>query len=121
MFLSIKTLLLIITILLISGCGPKYKGYWCRYQETSTIVVLLNKDHTESQKNKISQVINKFEDIYTSLAAYNAGETRVRSWLKSNEFSSDSKTLLNIPYVETKNYVKKIKNNINFYKKIYKY
>lgn len=66
-------------------------------------------------------LINKFEDIYTSLAAYNAGETRVRSWLKSNEFSSDSKTLLNIPYVETKNYVKKIKNNINFYKKNYKY
>lgn len=60
---KIKTLLLIITILLISGCGPKYKGYWCRYQETSTIVVLLNKDHTENQKNKISQVINKFEDI----------------------------------------------------------
>ena len=60
---KIKTLLLICIILLISGCGPKYKGYWCRYQETSTIVVLLNKEHTESQKNKISQVINKFEDI----------------------------------------------------------
>ena len=60
-------------------------------------------------------LINKFEDIYTSLAAYNAGETRVRSWLKSNEFSSNGKTLFNIPYTETKNYVKKIKNYIKVY------
>ena len=60
---KIKFLLLICTVLLISGCGPKYKGYWCRYQETSTIVVLLERDHTTAQKDKVSQTINKFEDI----------------------------------------------------------
>lgn len=64
-------------------------------------------------------LINKFDDIYTSLAAYNAGETRVRSWLKNDAYSSDGKTLKNIPFNETKNYVKKIKNNLKFYKKIY--
>ena len=57
-------------------------------------------------------LMNKFDDIYTSLAAYNAGETRVRSWLKNEEFSTDKKTLKIIPYKETLNYVKKIKNNI---------
>jgi len=64
-------------------------------------------------------LINKFDDIYTSLAAYNAGETNVRNWLNNSEFSTDRKTLKNIPFNETKNYVKKIKNNLKFYKKIY--
>lgn len=64
-------------------------------------------------------LLNKFDDIFTSLASYNAGETRVRSWLNNIEYSHDKKTLNNIPYLETKNYVKKIKNNMKFYKKVY--
>lgn len=64
-------------------------------------------------------LINKFDDIYTSLAAYNAGETRVRSWLKNGDYSSNGTTLNLIPFEETNNYVKKIKNNLKFYKKIY--
>lgn len=62
----------------------------------------------------------KFEDMETVLASYNAGETVVRSWLKNSEYSLDGKSLKDIPYKETKNYVNKIKSNINFYKKIYK-
>lgn len=62
----------------------------------------------------------KFNNIYTALAAYNAGETRVRSWLNSTAYSTDKKTLINIPYKETENYIKKIKNNLKFYLKIYK-
>ena len=57
-------------------------------------------------------LIDKFDDIYTSLAAYNAGETRVRSWLKTTDYSHDGKTLNTIPFKETNNYVKKIKSNI---------
>ncbi len=64
-------------------------------------------------------LIDKFDDIYTSLAAYNAGETRVRSWLKNSDYSSNGKSLNSIPYEETNNYIKKIKNNLKFYKKIY--
>lgn len=67
----------------------------------------------------LKYLVDKFKDIYTSLAAYNAGETRVRSWLKNAEYSYDGMTLKNIPFEETKNYVKKIKNNLKFYKKIY--
>lgn len=63
---------------------------------------------------------NKFSDTWTALAAYNAGETRVRVWLKNSQYSSDGKTLELIPFKETKNYIEKIKNNVNFYKKIYK-
>ena len=66
-------------------------------------------------------LFDKFDDLYTSLAAYNAGETRVRSWLKNPDYSIDGKTLNLIPFKETNNYVKKIKNNIKFYNNIYSY
>lgn len=67
----------------------------------------------------LKYLIDKFDDIYTALASYNAGETIVRSWLNDGVHSVDGKTLSYIPYDETRNYVEKIKNNMNFYTKIY--
>ncbi|MBQ8615355.1 MAG: lytic transglycosylase domain-containing protein [Clostridia bacterium] len=64
-------------------------------------------------------LINKFENINTALASYNAGETRVRSWLNSGIYSTDGKTLSYIPYEETRNYVEKINKNLKYYKKIF--
>ncbi len=61
----------------------------------------------------------KFNNIWTSLAAYNAGETRVRVWLNNSQFSNDRKTLTKIPYKETEQYIKKIKLNLKFYKKVF--
>ena len=63
-------------------------------------------------------LLNKFQNIDTTLCAYNAGETRVRSWLKSN-YSLDGKTLNKIPFSETKNYLIKFKTNFKFYKNIF--
>ncbi len=68
----------------------------------------------------INYLFKKFDNVDTALCAYNAGETRVRVWLRDGQYSSDGKTLNNIPYQETNNYIKKIKNNIKFYQKIYK-
>lgn len=65
-------------------------------------------------------LIDKFDNIDTALASYNAGETRVRSWLTNTEYSLDKKTLNYIPIEETRNYIQKITNNIKFYNKIYK-
>ncbi|MBQ1948332.1 MAG: lytic transglycosylase domain-containing protein [Clostridia bacterium] len=56
-------------------------------------------------------------DIYVALAAYNAGEGNVRTWLENPVYSSDGKTLENIPFPETENYIKKIK----MYQKIYRW
>ncbi|MCQ2564867.1 MAG: lytic transglycosylase domain-containing protein [Clostridia bacterium] len=61
----------------------------------------------------------KFEDIITCLCAYNAGETRVRSWLKNTNYSLDGKILNTIPFSETKNYVNKVLSNQKFYQKVY--
>lgn len=63
-------------------------------------------------------LLNKFDNIDTTLCAYNAGETRVRNWLNSN-YSIDGKTLNKIPFSETKNYLIKFKSNYKFYKKIF--
>lgn len=69
----------------------------------------------------LKYLINKFEDINVTLASYNAGETRVRTWLKSNTYSQDGKTLKFIPFEETRNYVEKINKNYKFYLKIFNY
>lgn len=66
----------------------------------------------------LKYLIKKFNNINTALAAYNAGETRVRSWLNSGIYSVDGKTLMYIPFNETRNYVKKVNENMNFYTKI---
>ena len=58
-------------------------------------------------------LLNKFDNIDTTLCAYNAGETRVRNWLNSN-YSIDGKTLNKIPFSETKNYLIKFKSNYKF-------
>lgn len=64
-------------------------------------------------------LMNKFEITYTALCAYNAGETRVKGWLEDSRYSKDGKTLIYIPYSETRNYLEKIKNNLKFYSKAY--
>lgn len=51
-----------------------------------------------------------------AVAAYNAGEGRVREWLKDPALSTDGESLDVIPYEETRRHVEKIA----MYKKIYK-
>lgn len=64
-------------------------------------------------------LINKFEDINTAICAYNAGETNVRNWLKSGIYSLDGKTLMYVPFLETRNYIKKVNENIKYYNKVF--
>ena len=61
----------------------------------------------------------QFADIETALCAYNAGEGRVREWLNDEEYSHDGTTLDKIPFEETENYLKKIKETLFKYKKLY--
>lgn len=60
-------------------------------------------------------LMNKFKDSRLVICAYNAGETRVREWLKDNRYSKDGITLNVIPYKETKNYVDKIEKTFEKY------
>lgn len=60
-----------------------------------------------------------FEDPTAALAAYNAGQGTVTKWLKDPAYSKDGVHLDTIPYKETANYVKKVKNAQTIYKDLY--
>ncbi len=65
-------------------------------------------------------LLNRFNNIYTALSAYNAGETNVRNWLSNPNYSNNKITLKYIPFNETRNYIKKIKFNQKIYINLYK-
>jgi len=57
---------------------------------------------------------------YAVVAAYNAGEHVVSDWLKQRPDLSEEEFIEEIPYGETREYVKKVYTNWQAYKRIYK-
>lgn len=53
-------------------------------------------------------LLERFPAEETAIAAYNAGEGTVSAWLKNPKYSEDGRILKEIPYSETRNYLKKI-------------
>lgn len=64
-------------------------------------------------------LFEKFQNWDTVFAAYNGGEGNVAKWLESPEYSDGNGNLMNIPFKETRNYVKKVNKAIDFYKDTY--
>ncbi len=54
-----------------------------------------------------------------ALAAYNAGMGNVSKWLSDSRYSPDGENLTEIPFSETKNYVKKVNEYTKTYRKLY--
>ena len=67
----------------------------------------------------LSYLIDLYDDESTAVAAYNGGTTNVDEWLADPDCSSDGKTLTEIPYSETREYVKKVERAKERYKEIY--
>lgn len=65
--------------------------------------------------------LNTFGDEECAVAAYNAGPNSVLTWLNDSNISTDGKTLIveNIPYDETRDYVKKVEDAKRRYKELY--
>lgn len=68
----------------------------------------------------LSFLIKMFGDEKVAICAYNAGQGNVSTWLSDERYSKDRKTLIEIPFEETKNYLFKVLNNYNYYKNKYK-
>lgn len=66
-----------------------------------------------------SMLIEMYGSEATALAAYHAGMGNVDKWLKDENYSKDGKTLYDIPFESTKNYVNKVLKTKNIYKKLY--
>jgi soluble lytic murein transglycosylase len=67
----------------------------------------------------LKMLIVKFGDVKTALCAYNAGEGNVSLWLKNSDYSRDGKTIFNVPFKETSDYLKKIEKSSKKYSKLY--
>ena len=66
----------------------------------------------------LSIMYSRFGSWQTALAAYNAGPTKVETWLGDSSISDDG-VLVNIPYEETEKYIKKVMQAQNNYKELY--
>lgn len=55
--------ILIILGLLLGGCGNKYKGYWCNYNEAVTIVVLMERDKTDKDLEALRKKVEEFDNV----------------------------------------------------------
>lgn len=66
-----------------------------------------------------SYLLQRYGDMNTALAAYNAGMGKVDLWLEDSRYSKDGKTILTTPYEETNKYIIKINNNLKMYKFLY--
>lgn len=67
----------------------------------------------------LQKLTKQFGTVETALAAYNAGSGNVSKWLQNSEYSDDGKTLKEIPYGETKRYVKKVTATQKIYQWLY--
>ncbi|MGO1368031.1 MAG: lytic transglycosylase domain-containing protein [Senegalia sp. (in: firmicutes)] len=67
----------------------------------------------------IKNLVDQFDSLDLALAAYNGGSGNVEKWLKDKKYSEDGLKLDSIPFKETEEYVKKVKNQRNIYEFLY--
>lgn len=62
---------------------------------------------------------DEYQDPATAVAAYHAGRSTINKWLNNPEYSSDGKTLENIPSKTTAHYVHKVMKSYKIYVNLY--
>lgn len=68
----------------------------------------------------LAAMIRRYADPVRVLAAYNAGGTRVQRWDTRPGVAEDPELFLEmIPYLETRNYVRRVLRNAEFYRGLY--
>lgn len=69
--------------------------------------------------NYLKYLKDRFNNDLYVVAAYNGGEGSVNKWIKKYDTSDSDEFIENIPFDETRNYVKKVFRTYHIYKKIY--
>ena len=67
----------------------------------------------------LSLLTDRYADLRTALAAYNAGMGNVDNWLQDSAYSSDGRTLSDIQIEETREYTEKVLRNYQEYQALY--
>ena len=96
-----------------SRLGLTYRGFRQLYNPTRNILL-----GTAHLKSLLKQYNNNF---ILSLAAYNAGATPVNHWQKYITYNSPLEFIENIPYEETRTYVRLLIRNYIFYNNLLEY
>ena len=88
------------------------------------IPVLANLDNPRTNIylgcNYLKYLKDRFNDDLLVTAAYNGGEGSVNKWVRNYSTKDYDEFIENIPYDETRNYIKKVFRSYHLYKKIYK-
>jgi len=56
----------------------------------------------------LNSLLKEFGSLPVALAAYNAGHDKVREWIKEGNYKSFDEFIEDIPYEETRTYVKRV-------------
>ena len=67
----------------------------------------------------LKRLYDEFGEIEVALCAYNAGRGNAKKWLDDPQYSKDGKTLEQIPFKETSDYVKKVLDAKEKYEQLY--
>jgi soluble lytic murein transglycosylase len=67
----------------------------------------------------ISSLIREFGSYATAIASYNAGGDIVKKWIQTGKYKSADEFIEDIPYQETRRYVKKVLTTFFEYKRIF--
>ena len=67
----------------------------------------------------LSRYYDRYGDWELAFAAYNAGPGNLDSWLADEEYADGEGGLKQIPFKETRNYVKKVQNARKIYERLY--
>jgi len=67
----------------------------------------------------LSELMEKYQNYYVAVAAYNAGIGTVDKWIQTGIIKPDGSDIENIPYKETNNYVRKIIRDYGIYTDLY--
>lgn len=69
----------------------------------------------------LRNLLDEFDNnLIVALAAYNGGRGNVRKWLEAGSWDGKLDTIDNIPFWETKGFVKKVLKSYNAYNRIYR-
>jgi soluble lytic murein transglycosylase len=87
---------------------------------------ITNASHVWNIKNNIhigafylSILVKEFGSYAYALAAYNAGEERVKKWIQKGNYKSIDEFIEDIPYSETRDYVKRVMTTLFEYKRVF--
>lgn len=82
--------------------------------------ILNIKNNISSGVRLLGYLQKEFGSYTCAIAAYNAGEDNVKKWLKNRSYKSIDEFIEDIPFQETRNYVKKVLSSYFIYRSINK-